>query len=183
MVHPWEKEGRVSVSESREHRFTLLFQEYYEKVFRLSRRMCLDAVQAQDLAQEIFLKVYRKLDSFRGESSVSTWLYSIAVNHCLDHVRQEKKRRDLLALVGWKSKNTGAGVEGEVLSRHLGEKIMKRLSITNRTLLTLKVVMGFDYREIGKIMDMTPDSVGVQLTRARRAAATIAKEEGYTHEM
>ena len=79
---------------NKEHQFAHLFQQYYEKVYRLARRICLDATQAQDLAQEIFMKVYQKLDTFREESALSTWLYSIAVNHCSDHMRREQKRRD-----------------------------------------------------------------------------------------
>jgi RNA polymerase sigma factor (sigma-70 family) len=171
------------VAEKKEHQFAQLFQQYYDKVFRLAMRICLDATQAQDLAQEIFMKAYQKLDTFREDSALSTWLYSIAVNHCSDHVRREQRSRSLLSLIGWQEKRKERSMDDEVLTKHTGERILKKMSLTNRTLLVLKVYLGLDYREIGELMKMTPASVGVQLTRARKEASAIAKREGYTYEM
>jgi len=168
------------VTGTRDHQFALLYQDYHHKVLALAGRICLDAAMAQDLTQDVFLKVYQKLGNFRGESNPSTWLYAIAVNHCLDHMRREQVKHRFMDLIGWQHQK---GPDEEALARCEGERVLKKMSLRNRTLLVLKVYLDLDYREIGKLMNMTPASVGVQLTRARREAAIIAREEGTGNEV
>lgn len=71
--------------------FELLVQRYQHTIFRLARRMTRNAEDARDLAQDAFVQAYRSLASFRGQSSFATWLYRIAVNLCLNHLRVSRR--------------------------------------------------------------------------------------------
>src|SRR5579863_7949450 len=75
--------------------FDLLVRQYDQAVLRLVLRVAGSADEASDLFQEVFLKVYRSLDHFRFESRFSTWLYRVATNVCLDHLRRKKTRREV----------------------------------------------------------------------------------------
>lgn len=83
-AHPGTAAGRASLDE--------LFQRYHSKVATWCFRLTGDRESAADLAQEVFLKVFRNLDSFRGHSKFSTWLYSIARNHCFNEVKARASR-------------------------------------------------------------------------------------------
>ena len=67
--------------------FGALYREQAPRLFALTRRMGGSQEEGEDLLQEVFLQAYRKLDSFKGDSSIGTWLYRLALNHCLDYVR------------------------------------------------------------------------------------------------
>lgn len=72
--------------------FEQLVSRYQNKITAFAARMLNDRDEAEDVAQEVFIKAYRSLDSFRGASSFSTWLYRIATNLCIDRVRMKKRR-------------------------------------------------------------------------------------------
>ncbi len=71
-------------------RFEEIYGEYYGKVYNYCLRMVSDRETAGDLTQDIFTRVYQNLDAFEGRSSLSTWIYSIAGNCCMDHFRKRK---------------------------------------------------------------------------------------------
>ncbi len=71
--------------------FSSIYREYYPKIVRYLKRLVGD-LEAEDIAQEVFVKVNRSLDSFRGESSLSTWIYRIATNTAMDHLRKPSSR-------------------------------------------------------------------------------------------
>ena len=78
--------------------YDILMQKYEKKVYNLCYRMVNNAEDAADLAQEVFLKAYRALTDFRGQSAFSTWLYRIAVNACRDELRKRRKKPPVLSL-------------------------------------------------------------------------------------
>jgi len=73
--------------------FAQLVDRYKDRVFRLLGRYCRDAIECEDLAQDVFLKVFRKLDTFQHESQFFTWLYRITVNAATDHLSRASRRR------------------------------------------------------------------------------------------
>ncbi|MHC9544868.1 MAG: RNA polymerase sigma factor [Vulcanimicrobiota bacterium] len=155
-----------------------LFSAYYDKVYNLCSRICLNRAEAQDITQETFIKVFRSLGSFKGQSHISTWIYSIAVRQCFDHMRSEKRIYDKAVRLTGFGKREDRNLEDKVVTKHLGSQILSRLSPRNRTLLILKAYMGLNYDEIAAALGSTPASVGVQLCRARREALKIAEREG-----
>src|SRR5258707_9435053 len=72
--------------------FETLYRQHSAKIYTLASRMAGSAEDGEDLLQEIFLQAYRKLDSFKGDSAIGTWLYRLAVNHCLDYVRSRQAK-------------------------------------------------------------------------------------------
>ena len=73
--------------------FESLYEQYAQRIFHLAYRMTFNQQVAEDLTQDIFIKIYHKLPAFRGESHVYTWIYRIAVNHILNYLKKEKRQR------------------------------------------------------------------------------------------
>lgn len=160
--------------------FNEIFERHYERVFNLCLRMCGNRHTAQDLTQDVFLKIYRNLDKYRGQSKISTWIWSVSVNHCLDFLKREKGLLSRVTRFFQLKEEPSERLEEHVVNREAGMRILKGLSPRNRALFILKIYMQFSYEEIARILDMTPQSVGVQLSRARKAAGKIAEKEGIT---
>ena len=78
--------------ESRHSAFTFLVEKYQERIYRHVRRMVIDHDDADDLVQEVFIKVYQNMDKFQGGSQLFTWLYRIATNECLRFLEKKRKR-------------------------------------------------------------------------------------------
>src|SRR4029079_2683483 len=72
--------------------FETLYRQYSAKIYTLASRMAGSAADGEDLLKEIFLQAYRKIGSFKGDSAVGTWLYRLALNHCLDYVRSRRAK-------------------------------------------------------------------------------------------
>src|SRR5512138_3110134 len=84
----------VRLRERDEDAFTEVVQEYQNKVFNLVFRMIGNKEEAEDLAQEVFVTVFRHIDQFRGDAKFSTWLYRIAANHCKNRIKYLSRRHD-----------------------------------------------------------------------------------------
>lgn len=82
---------RLSDSQLRSDAFSLLIQTYQKPLYFYIRRMVIDHDDANDLVQDVFLKVWEKIDQFRGESLLSTWMYTIATRHCIDFLRKKSR--------------------------------------------------------------------------------------------
>ena len=132
--------------------------------------------EAEEAAQDIFVKVYQSLAKFKGNSSFSTWLYRITANHCLDILRKRNRRRtvSLDALVEQNgdqihgmfatSDTAASGLE----NRQLVNKILSTLPNDYRTILTLREAEGLEYQEIADVLECSLDAVKGRLARARR---------------
>ena len=133
--------------------------------------------EAEEAAQEIFIKAYRYLGKFRGDSSFSTWLYHITSNHCLDLLRKRKRRPTVSwdALVEQEGERMHRLLDHKTLpdssleNRDLVEKILSTLSPDQRNLLTLRESQELSYEEIAKILGCTINAVKSRLSRARKA--------------
>src|SRR5689334_957832 len=80
---------------TRETAFTRIIKKYQEKLYWHIRRMVLDHDDANDVLQNMFIKVWKNLENFREDSQLYTWLYRIATNECLSHLQQQKKRQSI----------------------------------------------------------------------------------------
>lgn len=153
-----------------------LVRRHHAKVFGLCVSMLGNQTQAEDAAQEVFLKAYQSLDKFRGASSFSTWLYRVASNHCLDVFRKEARLRleSLDALLEAESERIQRliiepGSERRLEEADLIERVLRALPAEYRLILTLREVQGLSYTEIMETMDCSMDSVKGRLRRAREA--------------
>lgn len=159
--------------------FEPLVRRHEARVRSLCAALLQDATEADDAAQEVFLKAYRALGRFRNESSFSTWIHRIAHNHCLDVLKSRQRRRaeslDALLEQGdgvLADRHDGSPAPGRDLDIH---QLLQGLSPDYRTVLVLREVQGFDYGEIAKIMGVTVDSVKARLRRARQSLVETAR--------
>jgi RNA polymerase sigma-70 factor (ECF subfamily) len=166
-----------SVLGGRQEAYAELVRRHHPRVFGLCVSMLGDRAQAEDAAQDVFLKAYRRLSDFRGDAALSTWLYRVAANRCLDLLRSAGRRRE-------ESWEAFVEREGDGLRRLLAEpaaeaplvsedadlvrRTLERLPEDYRLILTLREVEGLDYRELTKALDCSMDSVKAKLRRARQ---------------
>lgn len=138
-----------------------------------------DAGEAEDAAQEIFIKTYQSLRSFQGNSKFSTWLYRIAANHCKDLLRKRirEKTESLEALVEKSNEESRSSWEPSVDPRSAREasqrteQLLSMLSPDERLILTLREAQGLNYQEIAETLHCSVDAVKARLRRARQSVA------------
>jgi RNA polymerase sigma-70 factor, ECF subfamily len=162
--------------------FGAIYEEHSQAIYYLALRLLGDETQAQDAAHDVFLKAYRKMDQFRGEAGVRTWLYRITINHC-QNLLQTWHRRHIISNTDdpiWET--TGAKTDSPLRvleTKELGLRIQKSLDALPeeyRLLLLLVADEKLSYQEVGDLTQQTPDAVRGKLHRARKAfAAAFAK--------
>ncbi|MFZ0456479.1 MAG: sigma-70 family RNA polymerase sigma factor [Ignavibacteriaceae bacterium] len=156
-----------------------LFDDYSRMVFNVAFRMLQNREDAEDVTQDVFLKVYKSLKHFRGESQISTWIYRITVNLSLNFQRK-RKYRQWLSLDFNSSDNDDREIDipdskeenpNGIMERKETEQIVQAainsLSEQQRVALLLHRYEGLSYEEIAKIMDTSVASVESRLHRAK----------------
>ena len=163
--------------------FSQLVRLHDEAVLRLAFRITGSHIDAQDIYQEVFLKVYKKMDRFRFECSFSTWITRIVTNTCIDHLRKSRNRRE--------ASTTMVNIEGEeidllnqmsdsrfihnpereILRNELGASIIcavRRLTPRERIVFNLKHFQGMKLRAVSEVLNTSEESVKTSLFRATR---------------
>lgn len=159
--------------------FAQLYQTHSREIYYLALRFLGDAHKAEDATHDVFVKAYRKWNTFRGESSYRTWLYRIAINHCCN-LRQSWINRHLVTNTDeavWDNATARGDSPLRILEiKELGERIQKtldQLSDEYRLLLLLIADEELSYEEIGALTQQSPDAVRGKLHRARKAFTAI----------
>jgi len=160
--------------------FEALYQTHAGRVYNLLMRMVGSVHDAEDLVQDVFMLVHRKLESFRGESSLSTWIYRLAVNLCLDHVRgrQARMARATDSLDAETAAEPGT-VEPRVptaISRIDLERAIQRLPAGYRAAFLLHDVEGLEHKEVGSILGISEGTSKSQVHKARMKLRTLLAE-------
>lgn len=161
--------------------FEQLLRRHQRRVFSLIGHLLRRPADVEDIAQQVFLKVYLALPRFDFRSAFSTWLYRIAVNECYDQLRRQRARKSFwgtevpLEELAGREENavsaTGprpADLAAQAAIRQLVEKLFRRLAPQDSLVLTLKELEGFSVREIAELMQLRENTVKVRLFRARR---------------
>ncbi len=152
-------------------KFAVAYEQCRDSVYGYLVYMTKDVILAEDLSQEVFLRMFLHLDKFRGEASVRTWGLRIARNVFLSYAG--KKQPLLLEEQEWEripDEHRGQPEE-EALKKEKAEKIRQSLmclSEQERTILLLRDFQELSYEEIGRIMDFTPEVVKSRIYRARQ---------------
>ena len=154
-----------------------LYAEHSRAIYYLSLRFLGNPEKAEDATHDVFLKAFRKLDQFRGESSARTWLYRIAINHC-QNLCQSWHNRHIHANSDdaiWENSASKTDSPLRVLeTKELGQRIQKTLDVLSdeyRLLLLLVADNELSYEEIGALVGQSTDAVRGKLHRARKAFA------------
>ena len=148
--------------------FETLYRQHAARIYTLACRMAGSPEDGEDLLQEIFLQVYRKLGSFKGDAAIGTWLYRLALNHCLDYVRsrQAKMHRLTDTLDAETSFQPTARRETPIARLDL-ERAVERLPEGCREAFVLHDVEGFDHKEVGKLLGIAEGTSKSQVFKAR----------------
>lgn len=163
--------------------FGLLVSKYQRKLARLLSRLIRDPAEVEDVAQETFIKAYRALGSFRGDSAFYTWLYRIGINTAKNYLVSQGRRAP--TRTEFDSEEAESFEEGELLrdnntpermllSKQIGETVnsaMEALPEELRTAIMLREIEGMSYEDIAKMMDCPIGTVRSRIFRARESVA------------
>ena len=166
-----------------QHAFDLLVSKYQRKLGRLLSRFIRDPAEVEDVSQEAFIKAYRALPSFRGDSAFYTWLYRIGINTAKNYLVSQGRRAPTTTEFDTEEAETFDDAtqlrdintpESLLLTKQIGETInsaMDALPEELRTAIVLREIDGMSYEEIAWIMDCPIGTVRSRIFRAREAVA------------
>jgi RNA polymerase sigma-70 factor (ECF subfamily) len=177
-----------------EEAFGILVKKYKTKVFNLAYSFTRDRETADDMAQEVFIKVYYALEKFKFKSSFGTWLYRLAANHFKDYLRKHAKERHVSIDALGREPSLS---EDEIKKKEKAQEAADRKKLLYRALqsipekqqviLILRDIQGHSYEEIAGILKLSPGTVDSRLHRARKMLrkkiAPFLSQEGGNHEM
>ncbi|HKL33877.1 MAG TPA: RNA polymerase sigma factor [Tangfeifania sp.] len=162
------------VSNGNESAFRFLIAKHQRLVLHVVGRVVQQQADAEDVCQEVFMKVFRKIDRFRGDSKLSTWIATIAYNTSISYVRKQGRHRELSydeepLLVNLEKEQVFSHktVEKEEAKKYLLQ-LIEKLPVNYRTVLTLYHLEEFSYKEIEEITGMPEGTVKSYLSRARK---------------
>ncbi|MBS1875032.1 MAG: RNA polymerase sigma factor [Acidobacteria bacterium] len=169
--------------------FREIVERYQAKVFSIIYGILRNRNDAEDIAQQVFSKIYFSIQNFDFRSSLLTWIYKITVNECYDYLRKKRVRKlvyesDFSEEDSLKMENSGSAVEAgpavdETLARRdLVMKLLARLSEEDRNLILLKEVEGHSVEELSGMTGMNENTIKVKLFRARQKLLKAANRLG-----
>jgi RNA polymerase sigma-70 factor (ECF subfamily) len=153
--------------------FSELLKRHKEKVRNIIYLTLSNTEGVDDIAQEVFITVYRHLKSFRFESQFTTWLYRITINKCKDHLRKKNIRSIFLPLRD--EEPVFESINEDIDIRHIVRNAIATLPDKLRIPLVLKDLEGFSYQEIADTMECEIGTVKSRIFRAREALKKILK--------
>ena len=160
--------------------FNLLMDKYQEKVYSVIRRMVIDHDAADDAAQETFVKVWKNIESFKGDSKLYTWIYRIATNEALNHLRK-KKRRFFIPIGDIEhelssSLDTDIYYSGDEIQLKL-QKALLKLPEKQRLVFNMKYFEEMKFKDIAEVIDVSVGSLKAQYHHAVKKIEKFIKED------
>ncbi len=151
--------------------FEELYRKHYRRVFSLCIRMTGNSTEAEDLTQEVFIQLHRKLSSFRGEAAFTTWLHRLTVNQVLMHFRKRSVRSELTTDDGEMPDSVDPGTinpeAAPIVDRIALDIAIAQLPPGYRTVFVLHDVEGYEHEEIAKLLGCSSGTSKSQLHKAR----------------
>jgi len=180
------------VKDGDQRAFKLLVERYQRKVYAVALGMLKDKEEAMDVSQEAFIKVYKYLDHFKGDSSFYTWLYRVTANICIDVLRRRQSMKGEQvefdetvqmdspdAHIGALGSRLGTNPQKSALRRELAEKIQEALQQVpekHRAILLLREVEGLSYEDLARTLEIPKGTVMSRLFHARTKVQKILSE-------
>jgi RNA polymerase sigma-70 factor (ECF subfamily) len=161
--------------------FEQLYQRHNRRVYSLCLRMTQNATEAEDLAQEAFIQLFRKIGSFRGESAFTTWLHRLTVNQVLMHFRKRSVKLERTTEEGETPVQIVRGTENPnnmpVVDRISLDNALKQLPPGYRSVFVLHDIEGHEHEEIAKILGVAVGTSKSQLHKARMKLRGLLKKQ------
>lgn len=178
---PADNEYILRFQNGDEGAFNALVRRYQEKVYWIARRFAGDHDSADDIAQEVFIKIYSALGSFRGESSFFTWLYRITVNIALNHLRKKRvktvfRMEDVAEDEVTSTDDPTLNIEHRELEESL-EMAIRRLPPKQRTVFVLRFFEELPYEEIASILKTSEGGLKANYFHALRKIQKYVKHD------
>ena len=159
--------------------FEKLYERHNRRVYSLCLRMTQNAAEAEDLAQEAFIQLFRKIGSFRGDSAFTTWLHRLTVNQCLMHFRKRSVKLERTTEEGETPVQVVSGTENPnsmpVVDRIALDKALTQLPPGYRTVFVLHDVEGHEHEEIARMLGVAVGTSKSQLHKARMKLRKILR--------
>jgi len=171
--------------------FKALYDKYHHPVFRTAYRLLGNRMRAEDVTQEVFVAIYKKLDSFDFDAAFKTWCYRITINACYDIMRKQQRRGKYnkgpvdpssfeSKLESLKRTRPEEMLNRKELARLIDEKLQD-MHKDMRTTFVLREIEQLSYSDIAQVMDCSEGTVASRLARARSQLATYLTKLGIDH--
>ena len=151
--------------------FELIYQRYHRRTYSLTLRMTNSQTEAEDLTQEVFIQLFRKIGSFRGDSAFSTWLHRLTVNQVLMHLRRRSVKNEKTSDDGEMPEQTVNGTSNPnkmpVIDRIALKKAIGELPNGYRNVFVLHDIEGFEHDEVARLLGISIGTSKSQLHKAR----------------
>lgn len=165
------------------------FDEVYERfgglVFQIARRMSGDTATAEDLSQEIFLRIYKYLERFKGKSSLKTWVYSVSINCCRSRLSRRSRRGGVFVDVEEERfdemPSTGESTDARLARREAQEvlaRALAQLPLAFREAVILRDISDLSYEEIAAVLGLRIGTVRSRIARGRNRLRTLIDPPG-----
>lgn len=166
--------------------FEELVRRYEKRVYAIALRSAGSPEDAADITQDVFLRAWRSIESFRGDSGFSTWLFRITMNICVDHARHRQTQPQTMALTNDEDEerpihDTSPTPEEHLDNSELGRELaaaLDEVSEEHRRIVLLRDVSGMSYTEIAEILEISEGTVKSRLARARIALRKVLLKRG-----
>jgi RNA polymerase sigma-70 factor, ECF subfamily len=162
--------------------FAELYNQHHRAIYYLALRFLSDPQKAEDATHDVFVKAFRKMDQFRGESSWRTWVYRIAINHCRNLQQTWNERHMVSNVDDFIFDTAPAGTDSPLRvleTKELGQRIQRALDglpAEYRLLLLLVADQQMSYEQVAALTDQTADAVRGKLHRARKAFGVLFQQ-------
>lgn len=165
--------------------FEKIYRRYHYRVYCLCLRMTRNVSQAEDLAQDVFIQLFRKINTFRGESSFATWLHRLTVNQVLMHFRKPTVKTEQRTEDGTTPVRIASGTENpgkmSVIDRISLREAIRQLPNGYRAVFILHDVEGYEHEQIGQMLGCAVGTSKSQLHKARMRLRTLLSKRITSH--
>ena len=159
--------------------FEQIYHRHHRRVYHLCLRMTRSVTEAEDLTQDVFVQLFRKIKTFRGEASFATWLHRLAVNQVLMHFRRPAVRVEQTTADGTTPTRVVSGTENparmSLIDRISLDEAIRHLSPGYRAVFILHDVEGYEHQQIGRMLGCAVGTSKSQLHKARMKLRKILK--------
>ena len=168
--------------ETREEKFKAILSDHKDKIYRLCCSYARQEEDRKDMFQNAMIKIWKNIASFKGDSSVSTWIFRITVNSCIDFKRKEKREKEILCNENISDLNLtdkNKNIEQNLITSEKLKilfKFLEKLSFIDKTLMSL-YLEDLNYQEIAEIIGISEKNVSVKIYRIKKTLNKYFEEQ------